>query len=154
MIGEQKQLKAYRKAISEAWLPVVGRKKLKSAEYERIEEWFTAGTPLDLVLRAIRQCAERARSKRITISSLGVIRADIEQLRRRQASMRVGGNVPKARESWRESWLRDLPLFIEEMEFTGKTEAAEYLKQLQSDLPGLDEDQARARLHEFQQKFR
>ena len=155
MNSEQKKaLKVYRQAIRESWLPVVGRDQLSSAEYDLIAEWFGGGIALDLVLRAIRQCAERAQRKHITIVSLGVVRADLVQLQKKKAGTQVGAHQGKTSEQWRETWARDLPLLIEEYaDFKGNEDAVAYLKQFQLDLPVLDEDQARARLHEFQQKF-
>jgi hypothetical protein len=152
MINDKQQSKLYRKAIREAWLAVVGRAQLTSAEYAWINEWLEGGIALDLIVRAIRQCAERAKVKGITVVSLGVIRADLVTLQRKQASSQVGAQSKRVQ--WRESWARDLPQLIEEYGFTGNAEAVQLLKQLQSDLPKLAEDQARARLHEFNQRFK
>lgn len=154
MSERQVQPREYRNAIKEAWLPVVGRKRLSSAEYALISEWLDGEMALDLILRAIRQCAGRARAKGITLVSLGVIRADIVTLQRQQAGTRVGAHDTKKQAQWRDTWARDLPLLIEEHEFAGNKDAVEMLKRLQADLPTLAEDQARARLREFNQKFK
>jgi hypothetical protein len=146
--------KVFRSAIKEAWLPVVGRTSLTSSEYELIDEWLKGGVALNLILRAIRQCAKRAQEKGITIVSLGVIRADLAQFQSKQAAVQVGAHREKKTEQWRESWLRDFPELIEEYEFMGKIDAVELLKRLQADLPTLTENQARARLHEFNQRFK
>jgi hypothetical protein len=136
----------YRQAIREAWLPVVGRQQLKSAEYEHINEWLEQGIALDLILRAIRQCAERARAKRITLNSLGVIRADLMQLQRQQAAMHVGGHKQEAGEEWRTNWDEDLQSLADE---TSNPELAAVCNELRRDLPQLSRQQAEVRWREI-----
>jgi hypothetical protein len=154
MSERKAQSREYRSAIKDAWLPVVGRNRLTSAEYALISEWLDGEVALSLILRAIRQCAERARAKGITLVSLGVIRADLVALQRKQAATRVGAHDAKKHAQWRDTWASDMPLLIEEYEFTGNKDAIAMLKRLQADLPTLAEDQARARLREFNQKFK
>jgi hypothetical protein len=144
-MGERaKQLKQYRKQIGDAWLPVVRRRRLSSSEYVLTERWFDFEIPINIVLRAIRNCSERARRNGYPIFSLGVIKADIEALQSEQARMMVGAqSESKLNGDWRKSWEFDL---WEMRELTTDSDVRVEIEQLIGDLPSLkDERQARER---------
>jgi len=101
----KRQLKLYRKQIGDAWLPIVGRRKLSPTEYKYTQELFDSSIEVDLVLRAIRRCVARARGTSYTIYSLGVIKRDLETIMRDKSKANVGGSSPDA---WRAQWQRDL----------------------------------------------
>lgn len=145
--GSEFTLKDYRAAIRQDWLPIVGRQRLSSAEYEMIQKWFAALIPLNLVLKAIQQVAERAKRSGITIYSLGVIGADLEQLRRAKAAAFVGDHSGRGADHWRERWAEDLDILTEGA--TSPEEAAMY-RELLGDLPRITLDQAKARWKEIQ----
>ena len=54
MQNSKQALRAYRAAISKAWLPLVGRDRLTSSEYSLIAGWFKDGLEAALILKAIR----------------------------------------------------------------------------------------------------
>jgi hypothetical protein len=147
----QVTLRDYRAAIRKAWLPIVGRKKLSSAEYELTQEWFAALIPPNIVLKAIQQVAKRAKSTGTTIYSLGVIRSDLEQLRRELARSMVGGHVDQESADWREQWAEDLGILADEA--TNPEEAAIY-GELLADLPKITLTQAKARWVEIRRLYK
>ncbi|MGA9768753.1 MAG: hypothetical protein WBV94_06925 [Blastocatellia bacterium] len=136
------ELKQYRAAIAAAWLPVVGRDRLTSYEFDLVAGWFTDGLEAALILRAIRQVAGRG----TTVYSLGVIRADLVSLQREQARAHVGAH--KKEPDWKTRWRADLEILIEGE--TNERRAAHY-QQLLEDLPTLAYDQAKARYREATQ---
>lgn len=101
-------LRFFRSVIRDAWLPIVGRRKLNSRDYEIISEFFETGYPIDAVLKAIKRCAERARHNGYTLYSLGVIRSDLEAVMRDKSKTQVGASKPADENAWRERWRRDL----------------------------------------------
>jgi hypothetical protein len=139
----QSALKQYRKTISEAWLPLVGRDRLTSYEYDLTGDWFTIGIEVSLVLRAIRQVAGRG----TTVFSLGVIRADLVKLQKEQSYTKVGAHK-KNEPDWKVRWREDLPLIIEA---EANERRAALFQLLLDDLSGLTYDQAKARYHEATQ---
>jgi hypothetical protein len=142
-------LAEYRAAIRKAWLPIVGRQQLSSTEYELTQEWFTARVDLNLILRAIHLVKDRSRRGGITIYSLGVIRADLEQLGRTQAQANVGQHSDRG-DSWREVWAEDLQLIIEA---ASNPEEAAICRELHRDLHKITLDQAKARWREIRTKY-
>jgi len=130
-------LKNYRSAIASAWLPLTGRKRLTSNEYALVAEWFDESIPVGVILRAIAAVAERGR----TVYSLGVIRADLELLRREQGRLQAGAHKEEImRDDWREQWEKDLKALAKEYsELTG--DCFIFIEKL----PTMTEDQARAR---------
>ena len=141
-------LKDYRAAIRLAWLPVVGRKQLRSHEYDMCQEWFDAQVPVGIVLRAIYQCARRAKAKGKTIYSLGVIRADIEALQRSSAQTHVGSQASAA--DWRADWDENLAGLAEG---ANNPELAAMCNELRRDLPTLNRAQADARWMEIKRAY-
>jgi hypothetical protein len=137
--SSKQALKQYRKAISDVWLPLVGRDRLTSYEYDLTAEWFAEGVEAALVVRAIRQVAGRE----TTVYSLGVIRADLVKLQRDQGRMQVGGHTKVP--DWKTRWLEDLPIIIEG---ESNERRAALFQQLLNELPNLAYDQAKARYHE------
>ena len=130
-------LKQYRSAIRAAWLPVVGRGHLKSAEYDFVVELFNSQTPIETVLRAVQNCAERAQSTGAVLYSLGVIRADIKALKQQAAKTQVGAHIEG--DGWREKWADDIGDLIIEIEDDKKATA---LAALRLALPDLTKEQA------------
>jgi hypothetical protein len=100
-------LKSYRRAISDAWLPIVGRRRLTATEYGYVKELFASRIEVETVLRAIRRCAARALGANYTIYSLGVIKSDLGVIMKENSRMRVGAGQPNP-DAWREQWRRDL----------------------------------------------
>ncbi len=133
-------LKLFRKAISDAWLPRVGRRRLKSAEYALITEWFNSHTPIDLVIRAINICADRAQRNGNTIYSLGVIKLDLSTLMRQQSRAHVGAHFTS--DDWQRQWEFDLREIRELISDPANRAAYDVLI---DDLPNLTERQARER---------
>ena len=101
-------LKSYRSIIRDAWLPLVGRRKLTSPEYVYTEQLFNSSIEIDTVLWAIRRCAARALGANYTIYSLGVIKADIEVVMKEKSRMAIGAHKPDAADAWRIQWRRDV----------------------------------------------
>ena|SRR5689334_2608438 len=101
-------LKSYRRAISDAWLPIVGRRRLTSSEYAFTQQLFEKSIAVETVLKAIQMCAERARSNGNTIYSLGVIKSDLETIMKETSRMSVGAGRQADENAWREQWRRDL----------------------------------------------
>jgi hypothetical protein len=134
-------LRAYRKAIAAAWLPLVGRDRLSSYEYDLIADWYTAGVEASTVLRAIRQVAERG----ATVYSLGVIRADLVKLQKELSHAQVGA---RKEADWKTRWREDLPLIIEG---EPNERRAALFQRLLDDLSNLTYDQAKARYREATQ---
>lgn len=132
------KITAYRKQIRDAWLKVVGRRALKSAEYDFIKELFAAQTPVEVVLKAIQMCTGRARRAHKTIYSLGVIRADIRTIMAQKANSKVGALVQE--DGWRERWANDLRETIEDY-----PKLREPLEKLIADLPCIDRGEAESR---------
>ncbi|HKQ06632.1 MAG TPA: hypothetical protein VJ464_15975 [Blastocatellia bacterium] len=136
-------LKTYRKEIGDAWLPLAGRHRLTSHEYQLVATWFSDGTPLHLILKAIRDVAKRAKEQNLTVYSLGVIRADLVKRQRQDARVHVGSQRKHTQVDWRihfSECLQDLgDMEKDESKF-------ELLKSLFTDLPGLTKDEAEARL--------
>jgi hypothetical protein len=143
MANSNKQaLKAYRRAISKAWLSIVGRERLTSYEYDLIADWYTTGLEAALVLRAIKLVAERG----TVVYSLGVIRADLVKLQREHARTQVGAHTKEP--DWKTRWREDLEILIEG---ESNERRAALFQQLLDDLSGLAYDQAKARYHEAMQ---
>lgn len=138
-------LEQYRASIRQTWLPVVGRKKLTSHEYQLIEEWYCEGLPVSLVIQAITNCAGRARSLHITLHSLGVIRADLESLKAQRAKSQVGAQQLR---DWLARYTEDLTDLVYLAD--DETERAAY-QALLNELPNLTEAEAHARWREIQQ---
>jgi hypothetical protein len=133
-------LKQFRSAIAQAWLPLVGRKRLTSSEYALVKEWFAESIPVNVILRAILEVAKRG----TVVYSLGVIKADLEAIRRTQGRMQAGAHTEATTENWRVKWLRDLEALVEE--YPELTQVGFYLIQ---DLPEMTEAQAKARWQEI-----
>lgn len=143
-MSSKRALKLFRKAISDAWLPRVGRRRLSSAEYVLTEEWFNSHTSIDLIIRAIHICADRAQRNGSTIYSLGVIKADLETLKRQQSRSHVGAHLTST--DWQQQWEFDL----REIRETISDPASQALyDQLIDDLPNLTELQARERFRKL-----
>lgn len=141
-------LKDYRSAIRQVWLPVVGRKQLGSHEYEMARQWYDEDIPLSLVLKAIDQVVERAKRNKTTIYSLGVITADLQQLRREQAELQAGAHAPAQGEDkgWQQRCAENLYSIADE---TDDPEFAAMCRELARDLPGLTEGQFHSRWAEI-----
>ena len=82
-------LKEYRTEIRKAWLPLVGRQQLTSSEFEEVKKWHQKGVALAIVLAAIRAVRER----NTLVYSIGVIKADMEKIKRERSRMEVGKPV-------------------------------------------------------------
>lgn len=136
-------LKLYRREIGDAWLPHVGRRRLTPHEYKLVEGWFNEGIPLHLILRAINDAAERARSSSNTIYSLGVIRADLVKQQRQWASVSVGLHSQQPAVDWRARYREDLEDIIEMEIDQSKIEP---LRALLNDLLSLSKPDAESRL--------
>lgn len=137
----------YRKAIRDAWLPVVGRKKLSSHEYVYTAELYAARWPVQWVLEAIKRVVGRRRA----VHSLGVIKADLEAIKRERKALAVG--VEHTRESRDKAdrangiWDREaFSEFLEEVALgTNDPECAAMARELMGQLAGLTHEQALAR---------
>jgi hypothetical protein len=130
-------LKSYRKEVGDAWLPLVGRRRLTSHEYKFIQQLFESSIQPDLVLKAIKRCFDRARRAGNTLYSLGVIKNDLETImaQKSQANVGAGRHDPNA---WRGQWRRDLEDLIGMVDepFLGEYKA------LLADLDSLSADEA------------
>jgi hypothetical protein len=131
-------LKQYRNAIRAAWLPLVNRARLTSHEYAMTEQWFKESTPVNLILRAIAQVKERG----AVVWSLGVIKSDLEALRRDQGRLQAGSHQENRPENWRDFFRADMA--IQEL-LDDFPELGERIKQFLTDLPDLTEAEAKAR---------
>ena len=138
-------LSQYRKAIRDAWLVAMNRGSLKSAEYAHIKYWFENGYDVGVVLRAIKQCVERARSNGRAIWTIGVIQADINALLKQQLRMHVGGRAPDEGD-WRERWRESLQDLADGM---SNPEMAAQYRELKAELVGLSYEAAMARYKEI-----
>ena len=139
--NQMPSLKAYRSAIRQVWLPLTGRKKLTSYEHKLIGEWFSQQIPVSLILRAIEIVKSRG-----AVFSLGVIRADLENLRRERAASQIGTRPVETSTSWRTKWdetLAELILDTKDESLRAKYEA------FRADLPGLTYEQAQKRIVEI-----
>ncbi len=142
-----KDIEGYRAAIRRAWLPVVGRKKLTSHEWKLISEWYSESLPLNLILQAITNCAGRARSLHIALHSLGVIRADLENLKAQRAKSQVGAQQLR---DWLARYKEDLTDLVALAD--DETERAAY-QALLNDLPRLTEVEANKRWRAIQRQM-
>jgi hypothetical protein len=132
-------LAQYRKAIRAEWRQLVGRGRFSSCEYDLTDEWYKAGIPVSWVLRAIDQ----VRSRKVTVYSLGVIKADLEGIKREQARLRIGEGK---RVCWLDSWRESFQYLAD----NGPEECAEIARAALEDLPKMtNEDQAAARFLEL-----
>lgn len=132
-------LKRYNELIREAWLPLVGRKKLTSHESRLIKQWLGDDIPVEAVLKAIDQCARRARSNRTPLYSLGIVRGDLAGVLKQRAQMAIGEKAETT--GWRERMTADL----EELKSLDPDRAGIY-EELQRALPGIaTEREAQAR---------
>jgi hypothetical protein len=149
-------LTQYRAAIRDAWSQIVGRRRFSSHEYLLTEEWFEAKIPVRWVLRAIDQ----VRSRKATVYSLGVIKADLEGIQREQARLCVGGPGRERRDSDPQSWngggRQALGEGLEEMAARESIdpECRVMIMELIRDLEGLNHDQAWARFGEIHRCLR
>jgi len=141
-------LKAYRKAIGDVWLPITGRRRLTSYEYEFTKQLFDSQTSIEVVLKAIQTCADRARSNNKVLYSIGVITPDIEAMKKKKADSQVGAQSER---DWRKQWADDLAILVEEE--TNPIFQKIYSRLL-SDLPELTEDQAKQKWQMIQAKMR
>jgi hypothetical protein len=128
--------------VRSAWLPVVGRGRITSHEYSLIKIWHEDRVPLDLILKAIRRVEERG----ATIYSLGVIRADLVQLRRDRAKMEVGKHGGNEALDWRQQWEEDLNAIAA---LDTNPERRAMFSELVRDLIKLDLSEAQARYSEI-----
>ncbi len=76
---EKITINEYRIAIRKIWLPAMGRKKLKTFEYLKIEELYKNKIPLKDVLNGIKQCLKEGKKSGRTIYSLGFCLPYIKQ---------------------------------------------------------------------------
>lgn len=140
-------LTRYRKLVRDAWLSVVGRRFLKSHEYDFIKQLFNSQTPVEAVLRATQNCADRARKNGNTIYSLGVIKADLRTVMAKQADSNVGAHT----QDWRRQWADDLAVLVKEED---DRDFSDLYRGLLSELPTLTEAQAHTRWQEIQARMR
>ncbi|MGA9768840.1 MAG: hypothetical protein WBV94_07365 [Blastocatellia bacterium] len=138
-------LKDYRTAIRERWLPLVGRKQLKSYEFELCKQWFDESLPISLILKAINCVAERG----VAVRSLGVIVSDLERLKREHARMHVGAHTPSSND-WKAEWDG---MLAELAEGANNPELAAICNELRRDLPKLTRAQADARWIEIKRAY-
>ena len=134
-------LKEYRSKIREVWLPIVGRLKLTSFEYELIGRWHGEGIPVYTVLTAIRDCAARGS----TLHSIGVIRSDLARLGRQKARSGVGAHV-ETDNQWREKYAEDLE---ECASMAADPEVAAMYRELAGQLLKLTKSEANERFKEI-----
>jgi hypothetical protein len=137
-------LKSYRAAVRAAWLPLVDRKKLSSHEYELTAEWFNSDIPIRIVLRAIDQVKQRARSKGTPLYSLGIIKPDLITLGMQNARSQVGRTQVTTKSDWRASWATGL----DDLAINVPDKAAKY-RELKEALPSLTLEEAQERLSEI-----
>ena len=144
MTNDQYSLRGYRTAIRLAWLPVVGRKRLKSREYDLCKQWYEESVPLSLILKAIKCVAGRG----VAVRSLGVITSDLQHLKREHAKAQVGAHTPST--DWKATYDECL---AELAEGANNPEFAAIANELRRDLPTLDEAQAAARWMEIKRAY-
>lgn len=137
-------LNDYRAAIRLRWLPIVGRKKLKSYEYGLCKQWFEENIPISLILEAISRVASRG----VAVRSLGVITSDLEQLKREHARTSVGAHSSSV--DWKKEWDDSL---AELAEGANNPELAAICNELRRDLPKLTRPQADARWMEIKRAY-
>jgi hypothetical protein len=144
--SDPKALKLYRKLIRDAWLPVVGRRKLTSYEYEYTQELFESSIEIETVLKAIKKCADRAKWSGTPIFSIGVIKGDLEAVMQEKSRTHVGATTPVDENAWREQWRRDLTDLISLVEepFLGA------YKSLLADIDSLSREDAQSRWRAIQ----
>ena len=140
-------LKHYRKAIRDAWLPVVGRRKLTSPEYEFTEQLFKTSIEIETVVKAIQRCADRARRNGAAIYSLGVIKGDLEAVMKDKTGIHVGAAKSGDDNAWRETWRRDLTDVIEEVDEPFRSA----YQSLLADIGSISREDAQARWQAIQQ---
>lgn len=139
-------LDKYRAEIRKVWLLVVRRSKLTSHEQKLIKQWHSE-TPLAVVLQAIADVSERARSKNLPLYSLGVIRADLERLKIQQAKSQVGAQQVR---DWLARYTEDLTDLVS---LTDNPDERDAYKALLNELPSLTEADTHKRWQEIERKF-
>lgn len=133
MSKQAPSLKAYRAAIRAKWLPLVGRSRFTSYEYELTRAWYDQATPLSVILKAIDAVSGRD----AVVYSLGVLEADIEALLRKQGKLQAGAKTASEPGDWRDLWEEDLLGMADE----NPDKKDDYLKFI-AELPNMSRDQA------------
>src|SRR5262245_17453085 len=143
MPTESRELREYRKAIREAWLPIVGRKKLSSHEYLLTASWHLENIPLSCVLQAIEVTHKNSTKP---LYSLGVVRSALRHILRERARMHVGAPQDAEKGDWRKKWAEGLEDIAS---CEPDPERGAMWRELRDSLPGLTEEETEKRWKEL-----